>query len=62
MKITITYEYDDTMIEGLPCWAKANGETACGATYQEARKRLVWKLQAPRRQPGPVPAPEEEEI
>lgn len=58
-RFTITYEWDANTNPEFPCWAKCGTLIRCGATYTEARQRV---LEALREAPEEVPAPPAEEV
>ena len=63
MKFRITYEFDASFGTEKPFWASAEGIQRCGASFTEAREKLIEDLkEIARVTPAVVPEPEEVEL
>ena len=63
MKFRITYEFDATYGPEKPFWASSEGIQRCGASFAEARAKLIEDLkEVARVTPAVVPEPEEVEL
>ena len=60
MKVTITYSYNVGTYP-FDCFASSCGEIGSGSSYEEAKQRLIEKLEA-HFKPAFLPDPEEVEI
>ncbi len=57
MLVKITYEYDPKW-GGLAYWAKAEGVSRCGVSFENAKERLLETLRT--MDPAPTVPPSEE--
>ena len=63
MKFRITYEFDARYGSEKPFWAESQGIHRCGASFREAREKLIEDLkELVLVTPAVVPEPEEVEL